>query len=374
MAEKRDYYEVLGVQKGCSEDELKKAYRQMAKKYHPDLNPGDKDAEEKFKEVNEAYEVLSDPQKRSRYDQFGHAGVDPSFGGGAGGAGGYGDFSGFDMGDLGDIFEGFFGGFGGGSSRRSNPNAPRRGSDIRTQVSISFFEACSGIGKKITVSKMESCDACHGTGAENGTAMKICPDCNGTGQVRVQQRTPFGVVIAQRPCDHCGGRGKIIEKSCPKCGGRGYQNVSKTVEIQIPAGIDDGQTLSVRGQGNAGANGGPAGDLLVMVTVRPDSLFTRKDYDIYCEMPVSFYQAVTGDELTVPTIDGNVKYNLPAGTQPGTVFRLRGKGVQRLNGRGRGDQYVTVTIDVPKNLTRAQLDKLKEFDDAVTDKQTAKKK
>ena len=374
MAEKRDYYEVLGVQKGCSEDELKKAYRQMAKKYHPDLNPGDKDAEEKFKEVNEAYEVLSDPQKRSRYDQFGHAGVDPSFGGGAGGAGGYGDFSGFDMGDLGDIFEGFFGGFGGGSSRRSNPNAPRRGSDIRTQVSISFFEACSGIGKKVTVSKMESCDACHGTGAENGTAMKICPDCNGTGQVRVQQRTPFGVVNAQRPCDHCGGRGKIIEKSCPKCGGRGYQNVSKTVEIQIPAGIDDGQTLSVRGQGNAGANGGPAGDLLVMVTVRPDSLFTRKDYDIYCEMPVSFYQAVTGDELTVPTIDGNVKYNLPAGTQPGTVFRLRGTGVQRLNGRGRGDQYVTVTIDVPKNLTRAQLDKLKEFDDAVTDKQTAKKK
>ncbi len=374
MAEKRDYYEVLGVQKGCSEDELKKAYRQMAKKYHPDLNPGDKDAEEKFKEVNEAYEVLSDPQKRSRYDQFGHAGVDPSFGGGAGEAGGYGDFSGFDMGDLGDIFEGFFGGFGGGSSRRSNPNAPRRGSDIRTQVSISFFEACSGIGKKVTVSKMESCDACHGTGAENGTAMKICPDCNGTGQVRVQQRTPFGVVNAQRSCDHCGGRGKIIEKSCPKCGGRGYQNVSKTVEIQIPAGIDDGQTLSVRGQGNAGANGGPAGDLLVMVTVRPDSLFTRKDYDIYCEMPVSFYQAVTGDELTVPTIDGNVKYNLPAGTQPGTVFRLRGKGVQRLNGRGRGDQYVTVTIDVPKNLTRAQLDKLKEFDDAVTDKQTAKKK
>ena len=374
MAEKRDYYEVLGVQKGCSEDELKKAYRQMAKKYHPDLNPGDKDAEEKFKEVNEAYEVLSDPQKRSRYDQFGHAGVDPSFGGGAGGAGGYGDFSGFDMGDLGDIFEGFFGGFGGGSSRRSNPNAPRRGSDIRTQVSISFFEACSGIGKKVTVSKMESCDACHGTGAENGTAMKICPDCNGTGQVRVQQRTPFGVVNAQRPCDRCGGRGKIIEKTCPKCSGRGYQNVSKTVEIQIPAGIDDGQTLSVRGQGNAGANGGPAGDLLVMVTVRPDSLFTRKDYDIYCEMPVSFYQAVTGDELTVPTIDGNVKYNLPAGTQPGTVFRLRGKGVQRLNGRGRGDQYVTVTIDVPKNLTRAQLDKLKEFDDAVTDKQTAKKK
>ena len=373
MAEKRDYYEVLGVQKGCSDDELKKAYRQMAKKYHPDLNPGDKTAEEKFKEVNEAYEVLSDPQKRSRYDQFGHAGVDPSYGGGADPFGGAGGFGGFDMGDIGDIFGEFFGG-GFGSSRRSNPNAPRRGSDIRVQVTISFFEACAGVKKRISVARSESCSACKGTGAENGTAMKTCPDCGGTGQVRVQQRTPFGMISSQRPCDKCGGRGKIIEKTCPVCGGRGATSSTKTVEVQIPAGIDDGQTLSLRGQGNAGANGGPAGDLLVLVSVRPDSLFTRKDYDIYCEIPVSFYQAVTGDELTVPTIDGNVKYNLPEGTQPGTVFRLRGKGVQRLNGRGRGDQYVTVTVEVPKNLTKAQLDKLKEFDEAITEKQTAKKK
>ena len=224
---------------------------------------------------------------------------------------------------------------------------------------------------------------CHGNEPENGLVVGVAEPFQ-IGILPVAGQGILGEIVGahtekvyqrcQQVADHCGGRGKIIEKSCPKCGGRGYQNVSKTVEIQIPAGIDDGQTLSVRGQGNAGANGGPAGDLLVMVTVRPDSLFTRKDYDIYCEMPVSFYQAVTGDELTVPTIDGNVKYNLPAGTQPGTVFRLRGKGVQRLNGRGRGDQYVTVTIDVPKNLTRAQLDKLKEFDDAVTDKQTAKKK
>lgn len=373
MADKRDYYEVLGVQKGCSEDELKKAYRQMAKKYHPDLHPDDKEAEAKFKEVNEAYEVLSDPQKRSRYDQFGHAGVDPSFGGGAGGAYGSGGF-GFDMGDIGDIFEGFFGGGFGGSSRRQNPNAPRRGTDIRIQVAISFFEACKGVSKTVSVSRSESCSECHGTGAENGTAMKTCPDCNGTGQVRYQQRTPFGVISSQRPCDKCQGKGKIIEKSCSKCAGRGSVSNTKKVEIQIPAGIDDGQTLSIRGQGNAGTNGGPNGDLLVLIAVRPDALFKRKEYDIYCEMPVSYYQAVTGDELVVPTIDGNVKYTLPEGTQPGTTFRLRGKGVQRLNGRGRGDQFVTITIDVPKNLSKGQKDKLKAFEDSLTEKQTQKRK
>lgn len=373
MADKRDYYEVLGVQKGCSEDELKKAYRQMAKKYHPDLHPDDKEAEAKFKEVNEAYEVLSDPQKRSRYDQFGHAGVDPSFGGGAGGAYGSGGF-GFDMGDIGDIFEGFFGGGFGGSSRRQNPNAPRRGTDIRIQVAISFFEACKGVSKTVSVNRSESCPDCHGTGAENGTAMKTCPDCNGTGQVRYQQRTPFGVISSQRPCDKCQGKGKIIEKSCPKCAGRGSVSNTKKVEIQIPAGIDDGQTLSIRGQGNAGTNGGPNGDLLVLIAVRPDALFKRKEYDIYCEMPVSYYQAVTGDELVVPTIDGNVKYTLPEGTQPGTTFRLRGKGVQRLNGRGRGDQFVTITIDVPKNLSKTQKDKLKAFEDSLTEKQTQKRK
>ena len=277
------------------------------------------------------------------------------------------------MGDIGDIFDTFFvGGFGG--SRRANPNAPRQGSDIRTQINISFFEACSGVKKRISVARSESCPACNGTGAENGTAMQTCPDCGGSGQIRTQRRTPIGMVSSQTTCEKCGGRGRIIEKACPHCNGKGSVSATKTVEVQIPAGIDDGQTLSLGGQGNAGANGGPPGDLLVLISVRPDSLFTRKGYDIYCEIPISFYQAVTGDELTIPTIDGNVKYNLPEGTQPGAIFRLRGKGIQRINSRSRGDQYVTVMVEVPKNLTRQQLEKLKEFDDAITDKQTAKKK
>jgi molecular chaperone DnaJ len=372
LAEKRDYYEVLGIQKGCSEDELKKAYRRMAKKYHPDLNPGDKEAEEKFKEVNEAYEILSDPQKRQRYDQFGFAGVDPSYGGGAGGAGGFGGFS--DMGDLGSIFEDFFGGGFGGSRRSANPNAPRRGSDIHVQVSISFMEACKGATKKISVTRTDACKECGGTGAENGTAMKTCPTCGGSGRVRVQQRTPFGVMATERACDACGGSGRVIEKTCSKCGGRGTTSTTATLEVDIPAGIDDGQTMSLRGKGNAGANGGPAGDLLVTVSVASDPTFRREGYDIRCEIPISFYQAVNGDELTVPTIDGTVAYTLPEGTQPGAVFRLRGKGVQRLNSRGRGDQYVTIVVEVPKGLTREQKAKLREFEESLTDKQSPRKK
>ena len=372
MAEKRDYYEVLGLQKGCSEDELKKAYRQMAKKYHPDLNPGDKEAEERFKEVNEAYEVLSDPQKRQRYDQFGHAGVDPSYGGAGGpGAGGFG---GFDMGDIGDIFGDLFGSGFGGSRRSQNPNAPRRGSDIRVQITLTFFEACKGVSKKISVTRSDSCPDCGGTGAEHGTAMKTCAACGGTGHVRVQQRTPFGVIATDRPCESCGGAGRVIERSCPNCGGRGSISSTKTVEVQVPAGIDDGQTLSLRGQGNAGANGGPSGDLLVTVAVRPDAIFRRQGYDLYCEMPVSYCQAVLGDKLIVPTIDGNVEYTLPEGTQPGTTFRLRGKGVSRLNSRGRGDQYVTITVDVPRNLTREQKERLQAFEDSLSEKQSTKKK
>ena len=348
MADKRDYYEVLGVQKGVSEDELKKAYRKMAKKYHPDLNPGDKAAEEKFKEVNEAYEVLSDPQKRQRYDQFGFAGVDPSYGAGEAGASGFGGFGNMDMGDIGSIFEDFFGGGFGGGRRRSSPNAPRRGSDIHVQISISFMEACTGANKKISVTRTDSCKECGGTGAEHGTAMKTCPTC--------------------------GGSGRVIEKTCPKCAGRGTTSATSTIEVVIPAGIDDGQTLSLRGKGNAGANGGPAGDLLVTVAVQPHPTFRREGYDIRCEIPVSFYQAVTGDELTVPTIDGTVAYTMPEGTQPGTVFRLRGKGVQRLNSRGRGDQYVTVVVEVPRALTREQKAKLKDFEDSLTDRQNPRKK
>ncbi len=372
--EKRDYYEVLGVSKTASDDEIKKAYRKLAKKYHPDLNPGDKEAEQKFKEANEAYEVLSDSTKRARYDQFGHAGVDPNYGAGAPGGGFGGGFGGFDMGDLGDIFEGFFGG-GFGSSRRANPNAPRRGGDLQTSCTISFFEACKGVKREISIQRMETCSDCHGTGSEPGHSAQTCPDCHGTGQVRVTQRTPLGSMTSSRPCSRCGGKGKIVTNPCKKCNGNGRIRVTKKIEVSIPAGIDDGQTLAVRGQGDSGINGGPAGDLHVTVSVRPDTLFKRDGYDIWCEIPLTYMQAALGDELTVPTIDGKVKYTIPEGTQPGTVFRLRGKGVQNLNGRGRGDQYVEVTVEVPKGLSKAQKDALRNFDKLLTDeKQYTKRK
>jgi molecular chaperone DnaJ len=367
---KRDYYEILGVNRGATEEEIKKAYRKEAKKYHPDLNPGDKEAERKFKEVNEAYEVLSDSQKRARYDQFGHAGVDPNFGAGGAGAGGFG---GFDFGDLGDIFEGFFGG-GFGTSRRANPNAPRRGNDIHTSYTIGFFEACKGVKKEIDITKMDTCSECHGSGARAGTHANTCPDCSGSGQVRITQRTPLGSITTTRTCSRCGGKGKIIEQPCPKCSGSGRMRVAKKIVVDIPAGIDDGQTISLRGQGDNGINGGPPGDLNITISVRPDALFRREGYDIWCEIPITYTQAVFGDELTVPTIDGKVKYTIPEGTQPGTVFRLRGKGVQRLNGRGTGDQFVEVTVEVPKNLTKAQKDALKLFEESLTEKQYEKRK
>lgn len=378
MAEnKRDYYEVLGVQKGASEEDLKKAYRQLAKKYHPDLNPGDKTAEQKFKEVNEAYEVLSDKDKRARYDQFGFAGVDPNYGAGAGGSAGYGGFggAGFDFGDLGDIFSDFFGGFGGGTSgRRANPNAPRRGSDLHTSCTIGFFEACKGTQKEVVVNRQEACSECHGTGAANGQEPQTCPECGGSGQVRVTQRTPLGSISTSRPCSRCQGKGKIVTDPCRKCGGSGRMRTSRKLEINIPAGIDDGQTLAVRGQGDGGVNGGPAGDLNVTINVRPDALFKRDGYDIWCEFPLTYAQAVFGDELTVPTIDGKVKYTIPEGTQPGTVFRLKGKGVQNINGRGRGDQYVEVTVEVPKNLNRAQKEALRQYDSLMSDERQYEKR
>lgn len=371
---KRDYYEVLGVSKDASDDDLKKAYRQLAKQYHPDLNPGDKIAEQKFKEANEAYEVLSDKQKRARYDQFGHAGVDPSYGGGSGGAygGGFGGFG--DFGDLGDIFSDFFGGGFGGGGRRQNPNAPRRGGDLHIGCTIGFFEACKGTKQTVTISRQESCPDCNGSGSAPGHDPQTCPDCNGSGQVRVTQRTPLGSISTTRSCTRCGGRGKIVSDPCRKCNGSGRVRQSRSIEINIPAGIDDGQTLAVRGQGDSGQNGGPSGDLNVTVSVRPDTLFKRDGYDIWCEIPLTYSQAVFGDELTVPTIDGKVKYTIPEGTQPGTVFRLKGKGVQNLNGRGRGDQYVEATIEVPKGLNKAQKDALKNFDDLLTDEKQYEKR
>lgn len=373
MAEdKRDYYEVLGIQKGASDDEIKKAYRKVAKQYHPDLNPDNKEAEKKFKEVNEAYEVLSDGTKRQRYDQFGHAGVDPSYGGGGAGYGGGFGGAGFDFGDISDIFEGFFGG---GASRRANPNAPRRGNDLRTSTVISFFEACHGVKKTLDITKQEVCHECNGNGSQKGHDPQTCSECNGTGQVRVTQRTPLGAISTTRSCSKCNGSGKIITNPCPTCSGSGRVRKTSKLEVNIPAGIDDGQTLAIRGQGDSGANGGPAGDLQVTVTVRPDPIFRRDGYDIWCEMPLTYSQAVFGDELTVPTIDGKVKYNISEGTQPGTVFRLKGKGVQNLNGRGRGDQYVEVTIEVPKNLNKAQKEALKNFESLLTDdKQYEKRK
>ena len=358
MAEqKRDYYEVLGVSRGASEDEIKKAYKKMARKYHPDLNPGDKTAEEKFKEVNEAYEVLSDADKKARYDQYGHAGVDPNFG--AGGFGGGFDGS-FDFGDLGDIFGSFFGG-GFGAAQRRNPNAPQRGESIRMSIAISFEEAAFGCEKAVTVERYETCDTCHGNGCAPGTSPEVCPDCHGTGTVQVRRQTPMGVFATSSPCPKCGGKGRIIHQPCKDCRGSGMVRKKKTIQASIPAGIDNGQTISIRGQGNAGKNGGPAGDLLITITVRPHELFRREGTSVLCEAPITFTQAVLGAELEIPTIDGKVKYTLPEGTQSGTTFRLKGKGIPSINGRGRGDQYVTVYIETPKNLNKEQKEALKKF-------------
>lgn len=368
MADKRDYYEVLGVQKGASDDEIKKAYRACAKKYHPDLHPGDKECEEKFKEVNEAYEVLSDSDKKARYDQFGHAGVDSNYGAGAGGAG-----SPFGQGiDIDDIFSSFFGGFGG--RRSNNANAPMRGSDIETTVYISFEEAAKGCKQTINYSCVTTCDACHGTGAQPGTSPKTCSSCGGSGRVTINQRTPFGVVQTQRTCDACHGRGKIVDNPCKKCGGSGKQRKNKTVDVTIPAGIKDQQILNVSGRGNSGTNGGPAGDLHVYVNVRPHPVFERRGDDVWCEVPITFTQAVLGADVVVPTLDGKVSYTVREGTQPGDVFRLKGKGIQRLGGRGRGDQYVRVTVEVPKNLNGKQKELIKQLDGATGDKNYAKRR
>ena len=374
--EKRDYYEVLGVSKTATDEEIKKAYRKLALIYHPDYNPGDKTAEEKFKEINEAHEVLSDPEKRKRYDQFGFAGVDPNYaasqGGGAGG--GFGGFGGVDLGDIfGDIFGGGFGGFGGGSAR-ANPNAPRKGQDIRVRITLSFDEAVHGCKKNITITRQQTCTECSGSGSAPGSQPETCPDCGGRGYVIQQQRTPFGVMQSQQPCTRCGGKGKIIKNPCKVCHGSGRVATKKTLEVSIPMGIDDDQSFALRGMGDAGANGGPAGDVIVMVTVRPDELFQRDGYDVWVTIPITFSQAVLGDNITVPTIDGKVEYTLPEGTQSGTTFRLRGKGIQYLNGRGRGDMYVKCDVEIPKKLNKTQREALKKFEGTLKDDNYEKRK
>ncbi len=362
MADERDYYEVLGVQKGASDDEIKKAFKKQARKYHPDLHPDDKECEEKFKELNKAYDVLSDSEKRQRYDQFGHAGVDPNYGGG-GFSGGF-NGGGFGFDDLGDLFGSFFGG-GMRSQGRSNANAPRRGQDITANINLSFMEACEGKKCDVKINCMEKCTDCNGTGAADGSAPTTCPNCNGTGSVKVSQRTPFGMISSAKTCPKCSGKGTINTNPCKKCGGTARVRTTKTINVDIPAGIDDGQILRVGGRGDSGLNGGPAGDLNVVVSVRPHSIFERHGSDIHCEIPITYTQAVLGDEITVPTIDGNVKYSIAEGTQTGTIFRLKGKGVKKLRRSDRGDQYVKVNIEVPKNLNKNQKELLKAFADSM---------
>ncbi len=358
LAEKRDYYEVLGVQKGASEAELKKAYRKMAVKYHPDQNPGNKEAEEKFKEVNEAYEVLSDPQKRAQYDQFGHAAFDQSMGGAGGGF--YGQ--GFDMGDLGDIFGSMFGfgGFGGGGSARRN--GPRRGNDINVNIQVTFEEAIFGCKKEISVAVVDQCETCHGTGAKPGTHAETCSKCGGTGQERVVQQTMFGAVTSVRTCSACHGTGKMIKEPCGTCRGTGKQRKTKKYEVNIPKGIDNGQTIRLAGKGEVGENGGSYGDLLVTVYVQPNRVFVRKGYDIYCDVPITFVQAALGGEIVIKTIDGEEKYTIKPGTQPDTVVTLRGVGVPNLrNPKVRGNQIVTLKVKIPTSLTERQKELLREF-------------
>ncbi len=355
MAEKRDYYEVLGVAKGASDDEIKKAYRKMAKKYHPDLNPDNQEAEAKFKEANEAFQVLSDSEKRQNYDRFGHAGVDPNFGGGAGGYGGFGGF------DFGDIFGDIFGGFGGGRSS-ARRNAPQRGRDIGAELTISFEEAAFGCEKEISLYRTEFCPECDGSGAKKGSEVTTCPTCGGSGQVRTTQRTILGNMQTVSTCSTCGGKGKIVKEPCQKCAGKGKVRKQRKIKVKIPAGIDHGQSISLGAQGDVGDKGAPNGDLFVTVSVKPHELFQRSRYDVQCEVPITFVQATLGAELEVPTLDGKVKYNIPEGTQSGTVFRLKGKGIPMLRRSGRGDQYVKVNVEIPKHLSAKQKSLLEEFE------------
>jgi len=355
MADKRDYYEVLGVSKDAGEDEIKKAYRKLAKKYHPDLNKDNPEAADKFKEAAEAYDVLSDSDKRSRYDQFGHAGVD---GQGFGGSGYSGGFGGFNMDDLGDIFGSFFGGGFGGGSRR---NGPVRGRDIQQAVELTFEEAAFGCKKEITIIRQESCEECSGSGAKKGTSPVKCTKCGGSGQMRTVQNTPFGQFASTSTCNACGGRGTTISDPCPSCSGTGQKRKTRKLEVNIPQGIDHGQSVSVRGQGEAGLRGGPSGDLLITVYIKKNSVFTREGENVFVDVPLTFVQATLGCEIEIPTIDGNVTQRIPEGTQHGTKFRLKGRGIPYIRGNGRGDQYVRIVVEVPKNLSVRQREILQEF-------------
>ncbi|MBR6701491.1 MAG: molecular chaperone DnaJ [Firmicutes bacterium] len=361
---KRDYYEVLGVNKGASADELKKAYRKKAMQYHPDRNPDDKEAEEKFKEVNEAYEILSDPQKRDRYDRFGHAGVDPNQGfGGGGGFGGFEDI-------FGDIFGSFAGGFGGGRRR----NGPRKGADIQTRVNISFEEAAFGTKRDIKITRSENCPDCGGTGAAPGTERTTCPHCNGTGQINKVSNTPFGQFTNVTTCPNCGGQGTIVTDPCKKCGGKGKIRKDITINVDIPAGVDDDAVISLRGQGEPGQNGGPSGDVYVIVQVKPHKIFKRNGADLVLEIPITYPQAVLGADIVVPTLTERISYKVPAGTQHGTVFRLKGKGVKYVNSNRYGDLYVKVFIEIPKKVSGDQKKILQQLEEAYNKGEHEQKK
>ncbi len=364
---KRDYYEVLGLSKGASDDEIKKSYRKLAKQYHPDLHPGDAEAEKNFKEVNEAYSVLSDADKKAKYDQYGHAAFDPGMGGGSG-FGGFGGFGGMDF-DVGDIFSSFFGG--GGSARRNN--GPVQGNDREARVTLTFEEAAFGVKKEIIYNRIEKCHSCDGSGAAAGTAPKTCSKCGGTGSVRVQQRTPFGMMQSTRPCDECHGSGKIIEKPCSDCRGSGTTVKRKTLEVNIPAGIADGQEIVARGQGDVGKNGGLNGDLYINVHVKEHSVFVREGADIFCDVPITFVEAALGATIKVPTLEGNVDYEIPEGTQTGTRFTLREKGMPSVSGKRRGNLTFKVIVDVPKNLNAKQKDMLRDFSKTCGEKNNLQK-
>lgn len=356
----RDYYEILGVDRSADEKQLKSAYRKLAKKYHPDLNPDDKEAEANFKEINEAYEVLSNADKRARYDRFGHAGVNGQAGAGGAGAG----FGGFE--DIfGDIFGDMFGGGFGGSRRQRT--GPRKGADLRYRVTIDFEEAAFGVEKEIKLTKNDTCHVCGGSGAKEGTQKRTCPTCHGTGTMQQVQNTPFGQFATQATCSTCRGTGSIIEQPCENCHGSGIERKTQKLKIKIPAGVDNGSIIPLRGQGEPGENGGPKGDLYVQLQVRPHAMFERDGDDLHLEYPITFVQAALGDEVSVPTLEGKVKYKIPEGTQTGTVFRLRGKGIQNVNGRGKGDLYVHVHIEVPKKMSKKQKDALRAFGDLTGD-------
>ena len=369
---KRDYYEVLGVEKNASDAEIKKAYRKLAMKYHPDQNPGDKSAEEKFKEVNEAYEVLSDAEKKARYDQYGFAGVDPNFNPSAGNPfGGFGGGGGFGFGDLGDIFGDFFGGGASSSARR---NGPSKGQNVVAEIEISFEDAAFGCEREITFGRIEPCATCHGTGCKDGAQPETCAYCHGTGTVRTQQNFMGMTMQSNQPCPKCGGQGKIIKDACSTCRGKGKVRRNKTIRVKVPAGIDNGQSFRVRDEGNAGSNGGPNGDLLVTVRVRKHDIFVRDGANVLCEMPITFAQAALGATIEVPTLDGKVRYNVPEGTQTGTTFRLRGKGIPYVGYKTRGDQFVTVVVETPQKLTQKQKDLLRQFDDGASEETQPKRK